>query len=287
MNMLSFQKKLAEVADNGKGVVCMGSGPEADGWIEPPGAGKVLTLGPHPDDAEAMCVTLRTFAEAGCEVHYIITALSPRGVTDEFALSFAEREGLKVPPEDLAQYKRELRRSEQIESAKAAGFVGREPDFPSLDEDSEGRLLDTEKNVGAIAACLAAESPDVVLMPVGNDTNSDHALTWKWFRRVAPELVASTGKPVLGLYIRDPKTTAIKEHLAVPFDKDIARWKAGILTIHRTQHERNLASRGYGMDGRILERVNRPAWERLKKSLAPEFSSKYSYAEVFQVELFC
>ena len=114
MNMLSFQNKLAEIADTGKGVVFMDSGPETDRWIEPPDCGKILTLGPHPDDAEAMCVTLRTFADAGCEVHYIITALSPRGVTDEFARAAAEREGLKAPPEDLAQYKRELRRAEHL-----------------------------------------------------------------------------------------------------------------------------------------------------------------------------
>ena len=263
----------------------MGPGSEVEEWIEPPPAGKILMLAPHPDDAEAVGVTLKIFAEAGCEVLYKIACLSPGGVTDGFALAHAERGGLVVAPDDLPQYKKTLRRAEQLESARLAGFLGREPEFLALEEDSEGRLVESEANAGAMARVLAEVAPDVALMPIGEDTNIDHGLVYRWFRRAAAELAASRGKPILGLYNRDPKTLSINEQLFVPFDEQLAGWKAKLLATHRSQQERNLAQRGHGLDQRIL-RVNSPAWERLKNSLKADWTSKYSYAEVFQVELF-
>ena len=264
----------------------MGWEEKVQGWIEPPRSGKVLMLAPHPDDAEAVGVTLRMFAGAGCEVVYKIACLSPGGVDDEFALAAAERENLLFNnPDDLAHYKKEIRRAEQLESARCAGFLVQEPEFLELEEDPEGRLVDSRANAESIAAVLTAEAPDAALMPIGEDTNIDHVLVCRWFRRAAAEHAASRGRPILGLYNRDPKTLRITEQLAVPFDEASARWKAELLALHRSQQERNLAQRGHGLDERIL-RINRPAWERVKKFLAAEQAAKYSYAEVFQVELF-
>jgi len=285
--MKDFQKKLSAAIESREGIVCMGWEQKAVGWIEPPRFGKVLMLAPHPDDAEAVGVTLKMFAGAGCEVLYKIACLSPGGVDDEFALAAAEREGLGFKgPHELAQYKKALRRSEQLESARRAGFLGQEPEFLDLEEDPGGRLVESEANAGAFAAVLADEAPDAALMPIGEDTNIDHVLVCRWFRRAAAEFAAGRGRPILGLYNRDPKTLRITEQLAVPFDEVSARWKAELLALHRSQQERNLAQRGHGLDERIL-RINRPAWERVKKSLAAEQAAKYSYAEVFQLELFC
>ena len=285
MEMRAFQEKISQVAETPGGILFMGPAAEADGWIEPPRGGKILALAPHPDDAEAVGVTLKTFAEAGCEVLYKIACLSPGGVTDEFAVALAESHGLAISLIDLPQYKKELRRVEQFESAELAGFVKGNLEFLDLEEDNQGRLVESRANAGSIAAVLAEAAPDVALMPYEEDTNIDHVLVCRWFRRAAAELVAAGGKPVLGLYNRDPKTLKITEQLAVPFDEQAARWKWELLATHRSQHERNLARRGHGLDGRIL-RVNRPAWERVKDSLEAEWASKYSYAEVFQVELF-
>jgi len=283
--MKAFQKKITRVAETPDAVVFMGPEREVDRWIEPPPAGKILMLAPHPDDGEAVGVTLKIFAEAGCEVFYIIACLSPGGVTDGFALAHAEREGLKVAPADLPQYKKTLRRAEQLESARLAGFPGREPEFLALEEGSEGRLVESRANAEAMARVLAEVAPDVSLMPIGEDTNIEHVQVYRWLSRAAAELAASRGKPILGLYNRDPKTLHINEQLIVPFDEQLAGWKAKLLATHRSQQERNLAQRGHGLDQRIL-RVNRPAWERVKKSLPPEIIPLYTYAEVFQVEIF-
>ena len=75
--MKAFQKKITRVAETPDAVVFMGPEREVDRWIEPPPAGKILMLAPHPDDGEAVGVTLKIFAEAGCEVFYIIACLSP------------------------------------------------------------------------------------------------------------------------------------------------------------------------------------------------------------------
>ena len=60
-----------------------------------------------------------------------------------------------------------------------------------------------------------------------------------------------------------------------PFGEDVARRKAELLRCHRSQHVRNLRTRGYGLDERILE-VNRHAAQRL--GLAEP------YAEAFEIE---
>jgi hypothetical protein len=49
-----------------------------------------------------------------------------------------------------------------------------------------------------------------------------------------------------------------------------------MLRFHDSQHQRNLRTRGHGLDDRILE-VNR--------SVARELSLAHEYAEAFEVEL--
>ncbi|MEA2064117.1 MAG: PIG-L family deacetylase [Gemmatimonadota bacterium] len=288
--MKAFQDKIFRAAETGGEVLFMGAGAESDRWIAPPGSGKIMVLAPHPDDAEAVAVTLRLFAEAGCEVQYKICCLSPSGVTDEFAERKAEAEGVPIiGADELSAYKKIIRRAEQLESTRLAGFPGQEGGdcvkFLDLEENSRGSLLDTEKNAEAIAGVLSGSAPDIVLMPWEEDTNSDHVLVCRYFRRAAEMLAASTGRPMLGLYIRDPKTLVMTEHLAVPFGEKAARWKAGLLKAHRSQHERNLSLRGHGMDERILQ-VNRDSWQRISKIFPSETAAKYFYAEIFQVELF-
>jgi len=81
--------------------------------------------------------------------------------------------------------------------------------------------------------------------------------------------------PVTGYLSRDPKTITMRSDLYLPFDETQAQWKAELLRHHASQQLRNLASRGYGFDERILK-VNR--------LIAQELKIDATYAEVFEIE---
>ena len=50
------------------------------------------------------------------------------------------------------------------------------------------------------------------------------------FQEVAPLVADGRSRPLLALYIHDPKTTSIDERLVVPFDGEAARWKASVMS---------------------------------------------------------
>jgi hypothetical protein len=54
------------------------------------------------------------------------------------------------------------------------------------------------------------------------------------------------------LLVRDPKNLGMRVDLITPYDAEAAAWKAALLRCHRSQHERNLRTRGIGFDERIL-----------------------------------
>ena len=88
---------------------------------------------------------------------------------------------------------------------------------------------------------------------------------------------ASVGRATLAAYLNeDPKTSEMKTDAYVAFGEDTAQWKAELLRCHRSQQERNLRTRGYGLDERILG-MNRRAAERCAVGRP--------YAEVFQIEV--
>jgi len=281
--MFAFQKQVCALANKGE-LILLGKGSDIFPGIVPPESGHVVELGPHPDDPDAVAVTLHLFATSGCRVSYVITCLSPQGVTDSYALQAARKSGKEIE-NNLDAFKRELRREEQITSARLAGFAGDSLYFYTLEEDQKGRLVDSPANARAYAELLASLDPDIVLMPYGEDTNSDHVLNWRFFCQGAQQLARKRGKPILGLYNRDPKTVRINEQLAVPFGREMAEWKSRLLRTHRSQHERNLEQRGYGFDQRILE-VNREAWKSFKDRGTSVWPENYLYAETFQVECF-
>ncbi len=283
MELSGFLEQLESAAREGF-LRCLGGEVPAGRLIEPPAGARVLALAPHPDDPDAVAVTLRRLALAGCRITYAVACLSPQGVTDSYALAEAIRRGME-PPADLTAFKRELRQGEQLASAGLAGFLEREPEFLSLKEDRRGRILHQAANSAAIGAVLRGHDPDLVLLPHGEDTNLDHVGIWNFLREQAPGLAARRGRPLLALFNRDPKTVRITEHLATPFTAGEAQWKAELLAAHRSQQARNLESRGYGFDQRIL-RENRAAWEQLSGRLGESWTGFFPYAESFQVELF-
>ncbi len=281
--MFAFQKQVCALA-NKRELILLGKGGSETPGIVLPESGHVVELGPHPDDPDAVAVTLHLFAISGCRVSYVITCLSPQGVTDSYALQAARKSGKEIE-NNLDAFKRELRRQEQITSASLADFAGGFLQFHTLEEDEKGRLVDSPANARAYAELLASLDPDIVLMPYGEDTNSDHVLNWNFFHQSARHIARKRGKPILGLYNRDPKTVRINEQLAVPFGRELAEWKSRLLRTHRSQHERNIEQRGYGFDQRILE-VNREAWKSIKNRAASGWPENFLYAETFQVECF-
>ncbi|OGF98797.1 MAG: hypothetical protein A2Z86_02650 [Candidatus Glassbacteria bacterium GWA2_58_10] len=283
MDFITFSEILKDAVWRGE-LVFMGDKPSGRRWIEPPEDATVLALAPHPDDPDSIAVTLRILANAGCRVSYMIVSSSYGGVTGGYALKYAIENG-EPTGGDLEACKAKLRREEQLESARMAGFVGDRLEFLTVEEGERGNLIESERNRQIIEQALAAADPDIAVMPYGEDTNIAHVLVYRYFRECAFNLAKTRKRPILGLYNRDPKTINITEQLVVPFEGEAARWKASLLRAHRSQHERNLEERGYGFDERIL-RTNREIQQSLQARVLEPWKEECPYAEAFQVECF-
>lgn len=262
----------------------MGNNVSGRRWIEPPSGGTVLALAPHPDDPDAVAVTLRVFHAAGCRIRYAVTGSAHGGVTDEYARAKAGGKGIK--PKKLKDRKVALRREEQAASATAARIVDGEVVFlDSGAEDDLGDLSECPDNTTLVRGLLVDENPDIVLLPYGEDTNAGHVALFNMFREAAPLVAVERGRRMMALYVHDPKTTSIDENLVVPFDGEGARWKAGLLRCHDSQQQRNIQQRGYGLDERILK-LNRRIQKDFQSRVLEPWPEECIYAESFQIELF-
>ncbi len=242
------------------------------GKIPIPTSGRVLILGPHPDDPESVAITARLLMRSGCEIWVAIISLSPAGVEDEYA-----RRGSRRDFSSFAAGKGEIRRREQIYSAKRFGLNPDKLVFLGMEEDS---TLDSSQNRSSVKDQLKSVAPDLVILPMGKDPNRTHSWTYRVFREYAQDLVSQTSHPLIALYNEDPKTVEIRKDLFVFFGEESAKWKRDLLRIHDSQQQRNIHSRGMGFDDRILS-LNYSSGRHL--SAIP---SAGAYAEVFEVELF-
>lgn len=240
-----------------------------------PSKGNVLVLAPHPDDPESVAVTCRLFARAGCEIMYAIVSLSPSGVDDEYI-----RKSDNLQQISMKERKIEIRRMEQIRSAGMFGLAMNSMTFLGIDENE----LDSAENRTIVFDILEAKEPDIVIMPVGKDTNATHVWVYHIFRQYAQDLVFKKKKQILAMYNEDPKTTGIRSDMYVLFEEESAKWKSELLRAHDSQQQRNIMKRKMGFDERILE-VNRLGYKRLIES-AMFCNGPYEYAEVFELELF-
>ena len=218
----------------------------------------VLVLAPHPDDFDAVAVTLRFFRDRGNEIRLSVLSPSASGVEDSFCSPST--------PENKAL----TREREQRASCSIFGLPADRLKFLRLPEDESGHPLDDEENYAGLGAHLRKVRPDLVFMPHGNDSNPGHRAAFQMLRRYALQ----ADRPTAVFLNRDPKTLQMKPDLFTVFGEEDAHWKAGMLRCHRSQHQRNLNTRGFGLDERIL-RVNREA-----AALLP---GKPPYAEVFEV----
>jgi LmbE family N-acetylglucosaminyl deacetylase len=193
-----------------------------------------LVLAPHPDDFDVVAVTLKSFADAGARLTLEVLSGGASGVEDAFATDW--------------EAKTAAREAEQRESCARFGLPAEALRFNRLTEDTDGYMADNPENQARVHALLDSHSPDGVILPHGNDSNADHRRTFRWFHAWRE----AQANPPFSLLVRDPKNLGMRVDLITPYDSAQAVWKAVLLRCHRSQHERNLRSRGTGFDERIL-----------------------------------
>ena len=210
-------------------------------WMEKPltGSGRALALAPHPDDPDAIAVTLRLLSLGGWDLTWVILTEAWSGVQDDF-----------VGPSQAK--KSQAREAEQRASAQLFGLPESRLHFLRLAEDMRGNLDSTEINRQCFFEFLTQMRPDLVLLPCREDTNPSHRLTYAWFS----EWAKNAKHLVVALGNEDPKTVQFQSRFEVHFGMETANWKATLLECHRSQSVRNLATRQMTFAERIL-RVNR------------------------------
>ncbi len=199
------------------------------------GTGRVVALAPHPDDPDAVAVTLRMLQRGGWELYWSVLTSGWSGVEDSF-----------VGPQREA--KSQARESEQKASAAAFGLPSGRLEFLRLHEDEAGEMAQSAENRSRLFSHLSRLAPDVVVLPHGNDTNATHRLTHRWFT----EWARRWDRPLVALANEDPKTTGFRPDLQVVMGAADVAWKASILECHRSQSLRNRAVRGITFAERIL-----------------------------------
>jgi LmbE family N-acetylglucosaminyl deacetylase len=225
----------------------------------------IAVLAPHPDDFDAIAVTLRYFHERGDTLHLALLTTGASGVEDGYLGATAEA--------NTDQAKGELREAEQLASCAFFGLPAERVSFLRLPPDAGGNPKLDAANLAAIRDWLLPRQPQLAFMPHGNDSNVTHQRTYAMFRSVADQEKLN----LWAVLNQDAKTLAIRHDLYTPFDEETAHWKAELLRLHASQHRRNLNMRGHGFDERVLA-VNRATASTLGLS-AP-------YAEAFELEAF-
>ncbi len=222
----------------------------------------IVVLAPHPDDFDAIGVTLRFFHQRGDTIHLAVLTTGASGVEDGYA-------GVHKDADKAA-----LREQEQSASCAFFGLPLERVSFLRLPPDEKGNpRLDTV-NHERIRDYLLQRKPDLVFMPHGNDSNVTHQRTYALFRAVA----LAENLQLWAVLNQDAKTLAMRTDIVTSFDAATATWKAEMLRLHQSQHQRNLNTRGHGFDERVLA-INR------KSALALKLDDA-EYAECFELERF-
>ena len=222
---------------------------------------RLLVLAPHPDDFDAIAITLRHFQLRGNDIHLAVLSGGSKGVQDNDA----------NPP--TWEQKAKLREQEQLDSCAFFGLPRARISFLRLPEAADGELAHDGPNASRVRTQIWEISPDVLFLPCGNDSNTGHQRTYDMAREAALDL----GSPLLALYNRDAKTISFQAELYAGFDETEADWKGTLLRFHDTQQARNIRLRNHGFDDRILS---------FNRELALALGLDAPYAEAFRFELF-
>jgi LmbE family N-acetylglucosaminyl deacetylase len=215
---------------------------------------EVLVLAPHPDDFDAIGLTLRHLHGQGHRLQVAVLTGGASGVEDGF-------EGANG-----GAAKRALRETEQRASCRFFGLPEGHLHFLRLWEGA-----DDAGDAARLRAWLGGRPADLLFLPHGNDSNATHRRTYEAVCAAAADLELQAW----AFLNRDAKTLGMRADLCFAFGTEEAAWKGELLRHHRSQQERNLRTRGAGFDARVLE-VNREA--------ARELGLPQPYAEVFELK---
>ena len=213
---------------------------------------RIAMLAPHPDDFDAVAVSMRLLQRRGHEIHVAVLTSGASGVEDGF-------QGACTPDEKAA-----IREAEQRASCELFGLPPEQLRFLRLWENE-----DPSADEARLRDYLGAIQPELVFLPHGNDSNRTHRRTFESFHSIASQ----DRMQLWACMNLDAKTLGMRSDLLMYFGEEEATWKARLLRLHRSQHERNLRSRGIGFDERVLS-VNRHA----------AAGSSHPYAEAFEVQ---
>ena len=221
---------------------------------------KLLVLAPHPDDFDAIGITLKRFQDNGNPISLAVISSGASGVENSYFRN-AGNLGMKAL----------IREREQYESTLFFGLGEDELIFLRAEEDENGDILENEVNLQLITDCLKTSKPDIVFMPHWNDANAGHRRSYK----LAKKAMAGTAKEYLQFLNKDPKTISMAVKFYSAFNENESAWKRELLKHHASQQQRNLNTRGCGFDDRILE---------FNRQCAAEIDENDGYAEVFDLE---
>jgi len=228
--------------------------------IDFPATSKVLVLGPHPDDFDAVGVTMRIFQHNDNAI-YVAVVRTGSGVEDAYC-----------SPATL-EAKAALREEEQRQSCRFFGLADECLTFLDMEQDDAAQPIDTPVNLDTLKNYVLQRRPDLVFLPHGNDTNSGHRIVYALFQRMARE----AGYPVVAFLSKDPKTIAMRIDAFTAYEDAEARWKGQLLRFHGSQQQRNLNTRNHGFDERILA---------VDRQTAQELGIAQPYAEAFELEFY-
>ena len=178
-----------------------------------PKALSLLILAPHPDDFDAIGLTMRFFQNNGHSIHLAVATTGANGVEDTFSKS--------TNPD----VKTKIREQEQLASCRFFGLPEANLTFLRLEEDEAGHLIENDVNLNRIRALLENKQPVLVFLPHWNDTNIAHQRVYVMFRQAALQ----TNHPMAVFLNRDPKTIQIRCDLFLGFEEEAAAWKGELL----------------------------------------------------------
>ncbi len=219
---------------------------------------RLLVLAPLPDDFDSIGVTMTYFFQNGHELKLGVL-YTGSGIENSYQ------------PDLTPEKKAQLREQEQRQSLRFFGLLEDCLTFLHVENNANGQPVDSDENFNIIFEFMQDTDPDICFLPHGNDPNTGHQVIFSFFCR-AKNL---PGKPVTAFLNRDPKTIDMRTDTFMPFDAEQAEWKARLLRIHDSQHQRNLYSRGHGFDDRILN---------TNRQTARELSITQEFAEAFEIK---
>lgn len=234
---------------------------------------RALVLAPHPDDFDAIAVTIDVLKERGWTLFLSVLTSGANGVQDEY------------PGAGTIEKKTKIREQEQLLSCKQFGLDPASTHsgstsphaivFHRLASNAEGKLDTGLTNQSEVTSRLLDVKPDLVFMPHGNDSNSTHQRCFKLFEQALGEInVENPLELPVALLNRDEKTIDLRDEIISEFDENRAQWKRQLLRLHDSQQQRNLALRGIGFDDRVLG---------MNRATAGKLDLNADYAESFEL----